>query len=59
MEDWQPFAFSRTETNSTKIEVAAFEMYLTAKLMKNFLSSVPWHREKHAFLREEKKLFDN
>lgn len=36
MEDWQSFAFSWTETNSTKIEVAAFEMYLTTKLMNKY-----------------------
>lgn len=50
MEDWQPFAFSRTETNSTKMEVAAFEMYLTTELMKDVFSSVPGHHGKHAFL---------
>lgn len=59
MEDWQSFAFSQTETNSTKIGgVAAFEMYLTTKLMKNiFFSSVHWHHEKHVSLSEEETAF--
>lgn len=59
MEDWQSFAFSQTETNSTKIGVAAFEMYLTTKLMKNifFFSSVHWHHEKHVSLCEEEPAF--
>lgn len=62
MEDWQSFAFSWAETNSTTTEVAAFEMYSTIKLMKNFFvcfSSVPWHPEKHSSLSEEKQPLDN
>lgn len=62
MEGWQSFAFSWTETNSTKIKVAAFEMYLKTDeeaMTIFFFSFVPWHREKHVSLCEEKQLFDN
>lgn len=66
MECWQSLAFSWTETNSTEIKVAAFEIYLKTKLMKKrwhnfffFFSSVPWHHENHVSFCEEKQLLDN
>lgn len=64
MEGWQSFASSWTETNSTTIKVAAFEMYFKTKLMKKqwqffFFSSIPWHHEKHVTPCEEKQLRDN
>lgn len=59
MEDWQLFAFSRTETNITKIEVGAFEMYFDSRVDEEYfffsLNSEPLHHEKPVSLCEEKQ----